>query len=105
MSSHLNAARLALALLPLAACAHQTGPRGRVLSDGVPFSDYYGTGAVVLPTADRYLGVKYRWGGESPRTGFDCSGFTQYVFAKHGIRIPRTSRAQVAAASQHSPRL
>lgn len=49
--------------------------------------------ARVIPTAEQYLGTKYRYGGSSPSTGFDCSGFVQYVYAKHGVTLPRTSRA------------
>lgn len=59
--------------------------------------------ARVLPTAERYLGVRYRWGGTSPKTGFDCSGFVQYVFAKHGTRLPRTSREMATAGRRLRP--
>lgn len=50
----------------------------------------------VLGTAQRFMGVPYVWGGEDP-SGFDCSGFVQYVYAMHGVRLPRTADIQFNA--------
>lgn len=47
----------------------------------------------IISVSRRYLGVPYVWGGTTP-DGFDCSGFTQYVFDSQGIRLPRTADAQ-----------
>jgi cell wall-associated NlpC family hydrolase len=47
----------------------------------------------VLDTARRYLGTRYRMGGAKPGA-FDCSGLVRYVFAKHGVALPRTAREQ-----------
>ena len=62
------------------------------------------TAARVLAKADDYLGVRYKWGGTSPSTGFDCSGYVQYVYAREGVRLPRTSRQQAAAGTRRSTR-
>lgn len=48
----------------------------------------------VLFNAISQLGKPYLWGGGSPFSGFDCSGLSQYVYKKEGIRIPRTALAQ-----------
>jgi cell wall-associated NlpC family hydrolase len=50
--------------------------------------------ARVVRVALRQRGVAYHWGGTSPRTGFDCSGFTRWVYAHVGISLPHSSYAQ-----------
>lgn len=50
----------------------------------------------VLAIAKQYVGTPYRSGGTSP-SGWDCSGFTSYVYGKVGVSLPRTSGAQRSA--------
>jgi cell wall-associated NlpC family hydrolase len=57
----------------------------------------------VLATADRYVGTRYRYGGESPAQGFDCSGFVQFVYGRNGVELPRVSYRQ-AGAGRAAPR-
>lgn len=47
-----------------------------------------GGGNRIVGIASQYLGYDYYWGGHSPNTGFDCSGFVWYVYQKAGINIP-----------------
>ena len=50
----------------------------------------------VVSIALQYLGVPYVWGGSSPSTGFDCSGFIMYVFAQVGVSLPHHAASQYA---------
>jgi cell wall-associated NlpC family hydrolase len=67
----------------------------------------YSTGSVgtfrakVLREAAKLKGTPYRYGGTTPR-GFDCSGYTGYVYKKAGKKLPRTSRAQYSATKHIS---
>jgi cell wall-associated NlpC family hydrolase len=50
--------------------------------------------ADVLQTALAYRGVPYRFGGDNPTAGFDCSGFIQFVLSSHAVAVPRTTAEQ-----------
>lgn len=51
-------------------------------------------GEEIVEFAKQYLGYKYTYGGSSPSTGFDCSGFTSYVYAQFGYTLNRTAAGQ-----------
>jgi cell wall-associated NlpC family hydrolase len=76
--------------MPARAGTPQPGPE--TASTSLPASrepDWYG----LVGTALDLRGIRYRDGGTDPQ-GFDCSGFTQYVFARHGVALPRAVREQ-----------
>jgi len=58
----------------------------------------------LVKTAQRFLGVPYRWGGEDRKNGFDCSGLTMVSYRLNGLNLPRNSRMQFKAGRYVSKR-
>ena len=71
--------------------ASYSGPSVRDLLANPPYPSY--DPSTITSIAMQYLGAPYAYGGSSP-AGFDCSGFTQFVFAHVGISLPHSSSAQ-----------
>jgi cell wall-associated NlpC family hydrolase len=69
-----------------------TGSSSSTSSSGSSSSTTYSSGALIA-YASNFLGVPYVWGGTTP-SGFDCSGFVQYVFAHFHISLPRVAADQ-----------
>ena len=95
---HFRTAFLALTLVltaPLATAAEAVETFAG--KSGIALIDDYGSAAQELATeALSYLGIRYRYGGDSPETGLDCSGLVQNVFRNAlGLDLPRTA-AQMA---------
>jgi cell wall-associated NlpC family hydrolase len=74
--------RLNLALKPVALPADFTS------------SSSSAVGSYAVSIAERYLDVRYVWGGSNPDSGFDCSGFVQYVYAQLGVKLPHYAASQ-----------
>ena len=49
----------------------------------------------LISTARSQTGLRYKAGGSTPETGFDCSGFVCWTFGEHGIKLPRTTTEQM----------
>lgn len=75
-------------------CAY--GTEGYIRSDFVDLTSSEpgaSSGSAIVDTAKQYLGTRYSYGGASP-SGFDCSGFTMYVYGQHGYSLPHTATGQ-----------
>ena len=70
----------------------------RVFASGAAGSPGSTSGDAVVSEAERFLGVPYVWGGDTP-SGFDCSGLVQYVYGHIGVQLPRTTYTQVKVGS------
>ncbi|MDR3153765.1 MAG: C40 family peptidase [Deltaproteobacteria bacterium] len=53
----------------------------------------------IMKTAFSQVGNPYRYGGNSPETGFDCSGFVSWVYKQYGVNLPRSSRDMLGAGT------
>ena len=71
------------------------GTEGYIRSDFLDLteSSASSSGSAIVDTAKSYLGVNYVYGGASP-SGFDCSGFTMYVYQQFGYSLPHTATGQ-----------
>lgn len=77
------------------------GVTGYVCGDYVSYTqpEALSIGEQVVEYAKTLTGIPYKYGGNTPQTGFDCSGFVKYVFAQFGVTMPRTSYSQLTVGT------
>jgi cell wall-associated NlpC family hydrolase len=78
-----------------------TGPPAGASAPASPVASHF-DGYALVGTALSFRGVPYRDGGSDPH-GFDCSGFTQYVFAQYGVALPRGVKEQFGKGRAVNP--
>ena len=86
--------RIRLALLILVLVAFISARAGGALGATTHREQASARRTSVVTYARHLLGVRYSYGGSSPRSGFDCSGFTRFVYAHFGVALPHYSVAQ-----------
>ena len=96
-----EAARVAAEQAAAAEAARVAAEQARIAAEQAAAEAARQSGQRVIDAAAAASGGWYRWGGTTPR-GFDCSGYTQYVFRQVGISLPRTSAAQRAVSTKIS---
>lgn len=69
------------------------GTEGYIRSDFLDLTESSSSNSDIAATAKQYLRTGYVYGGASPR-GFDCSGFTMYVYSQHGYSLPHSATSQ-----------
>ena len=69
------------------------GTEGYIRSDFLDLTESATSNSGIVATAMQYLGVPYVYGGASSR-GFDCSGFTMYIYQQYGYSLPHTATGQ-----------
>ena len=69
------------------------GTEGYIRSDFLDLTESSSSNSDIAATAKQYLGTGYVYGGASHR-GFDCSGFTMYVYSQHGYSLPHSATSQ-----------
>lgn len=69
------------------------GTEGYIRSDFLDLTESASDNSDIMATAKQYLGVRYVYGGASP-SGFDCSGFTMYIYKQYGYSLPHTATGQ-----------
>lgn len=69
------------------------GTEGYIRSDFLDLTESASSSSDIVDTAKQYLGIRYVYGGASP-SGFDCSGFTMYIYQQYGYSLPHTATGQ-----------